>query len=213
MGIAAIAALVTPAGAATLQVTTTIPAAPYADLTGSTSKTISASDLVISLPVSQFDTSVYGPLTSANINFNTSYELSFDNGTDGGGQSLNLGGNLTISGNGYSGAGNGAGNGGPPGSHFDLLAPISDSTTISASNDPAFQALQGNGNATFEWAEFEDVPVQSFTGGDAQFSRLDGGSVVVTYTYVPEPTSIGLLAVGSLMLLRRCRARTGASSN
>jgi hypothetical protein len=192
------------AGAATLVFTTTIPSQSYLALEGRTSQVVPAKSIAISEPLTQYDPTAHGPLTSAKIDFSTSFDLSFNNGTDGGGDSYTLGGNLFLGGHGYSGEGGGNGNGGPPGSQFDLPATISDSTTLSDPNDPALQALLGTGTATFLWDEIDDVTVSSFANGNAQFART-GGSVTVTYSFVPEPASLGLLGVAAIALTRRRR--------
>ncbi len=203
-GFLVIALLALPhARAATLQYTTSIPTQSYLNLAGSTSQTVPAHALAITVPVTLYDPAAHGPLTSVTIDFETGFELDFDNGTAGGGNSFEVGGSVELGGHGYDSTGNGAGDGGAPGSHFALTAPISLSTTLSDPNNPAEQALIGTGHTNFKWDEADDVVVNSFAGGDAQFFRNDGGSLTVTYNFVPEPGLAGVIGLAGLMQLRR----------
>jgi len=78
-----------------------------------------------------------------------------------------------------------------------------------SSNAPAILAqFTGPGNVSFTAASSSSFMVQSSNGNAAVLvTAAAGATVTVIYKYIPEPTALGLLAMGALALLRRGRRR------
>jgi len=78
----------------------------------------------------------------------------------------------------------------------------SDSDTLLSAINPTSSAqlttAQGPGNFSFDRLQFEGL-------GDAQFDEFRVGTTFADVASVPEPASLGLLAVGGVALLARRR--------
>ncbi|QDU57065.1 PEP-CTERM sorting domain-containing protein [Aeoliella mucimassa] len=142
----------------------------------------------LSVDVDQFDPAL-GALTSVVVDFDMDYLLEGTT-TTGGSLSGSVGGTLYWDSQAFGGGGNGIGGGGGPG---PLLLPFE---VAGVAGGPSFNTAWaiGTGTSLLEYTGTANVTPTGFEGNTL---GLAAGTFEVTYTYVPEPSTV-LLLVGGL---------------
>ena len=179
-------------------------------LFGPTGSDVSASVTYFDFTVDQFDPSL-GVLDSIEFSLNADFTLSGVTGPDGiGSIGGSVGGTIFANSVDFEGNGGGGGFGDDPNTNLNIPIPVNnlgfETISVSSSSPDFLAAVTGNGTFSLSWSGDASLTASGL-GTDTGQLDLTGGTVSWTYNFttVPEPSSIALLALGSMAIFTRKR--------